>query len=38
MIIQSALQTSCIHILSEDLSHGQVYRKTQVINPFFEKL
>jgi predicted nucleic acid-binding protein len=36
MIIQSALQTSCIQIWSEDLSHGQVFRKTQVTNPFIE--
>ena len=34
MIIQSALQTSCNQIWSEDLSHGLVYRKTQVTNPF----
>ena len=34
MILQSAARLGCKQLLSEDLSHGQVYREVQVINPF----
>ena len=34
MIIHSAAHLGCKHLLSEDLSDGQVYGNVQVINPF----
>lgn len=34
MVIQSAVRLGCKQLLSEDLSHGQIYGDVQVINPF----
>ena len=34
MVIQSAAHSGCKRLLSEDLSHGQVYGEVEVINPF----
>ena len=34
MVLQSAARLGCKQLLSEDLSHGQVYGDIQVINPF----
>jgi len=34
MIVQSAASLGCAQLLSEDLSHGEIYGKVQVINPF----
>lgn len=34
MVIQSAARSGCKRLLSEDLSHGQVYGEVEVINPF----
>jgi predicted nucleic acid-binding protein len=36
MVVQSATLLGCKQLLSEDLNHGQVYGKVQVINPFRE--
>ena len=36
MGVQSATHFGCRQLLSEDLNHGQVYGKVQVINPFRE--
>ena len=36
MIVQSATRLNCKLLLSEDLSHGQVFGDIQVINPFRE--
>jgi predicted nucleic acid-binding protein len=35
MVLQSATQLGCTQLISEDLSHGQIYGAVQVINPFF---
>jgi predicted nucleic acid-binding protein len=34
MILRSAMQSNCQTVWSEDLSHGQEYDATKVINPF----
>ena len=34
MVLQSAARLGCKQLLSEDLSHGQIYGEVQVINPF----
>ncbi len=36
MIIQSAACLGCKQLISEDLSHGQVFGEVQVVNPFKE--
>jgi predicted nucleic acid-binding protein len=36
MIVQSAVRLGCKQLVSEDLSHGQVYGDVQAINPFME--
>lgn len=35
-VVQSADNSGCKRLLSEDLNHGQVYGDVQVINPFRE--
>ncbi len=35
-IVQSAASLGCKQLLSEDLSHGQVYGEVRVVNPFLE--
>ena len=37
MIIASALQSKCTHLLTEDLQHGQVIEGLRVVSPFVEK-
>ena len=34
MVLQSAVRLGCKRLISEDLSHGQIYSSVQVINPF----
>ena len=34
MVIQSTIRLGCKQVISEDLSHGQIYAGVQVINPF----
>jgi predicted nucleic acid-binding protein len=34
MVLQSAVRLGCKRLLSEDLSHGQIYGDVEVINPF----
>jgi len=34
MVLQSARRLGCKQLISEDLSHGQIYGELQVFNPF----
>jgi predicted nucleic acid-binding protein len=34
MVLQSATRLGCTQLISEDLSHGQIYGAVQVIDPF----
>ena len=36
MIVQSAICLGCKELISEDLSHGQIYGDVRVVNPFRE--
>ena len=36
MIVQSAICLACKELISEDLSHGQLYGDVRVVNPFRE--
>ncbi len=34
LVLQSAKRLGCNRLISEDMSHGQVYNEVQVVNPF----
>ncbi|HMN15491.1 MAG TPA: PIN domain-containing protein, partial [Bellilinea sp.] len=36
-VVQSAISLGCAKLLSEDLSHGQMYGSVQVINPLIKQ-
>ena len=34
MVVQSAVSLGCAQLLSEDLSHGQIFGEVKIVNPF----
>jgi len=38
LLIQSAIRSGCLTLISEDLSHGQVIAGVRIINPFIEEV